>query len=350
MGTRDSADRDVVPTRDDLMREAAHLYYVEHETMEAVARRLGQSRSSVSRLLKAARETGIVRIQVRDVDTSGRLARELTARFDIRAHVVRVQEPLSDAARLDRVARFAAVALPDWFRDGMTLGVAWGTTVSAIITHLIDHPLDGATVVQLNGSVSPSTTGLAVGAEQVSAIARAFAAEMMPFPVPAFFDFPRTREMMWQERSVQQVLDRQARADVALLSVGAIHSPMPSHVYASGYLDEADRRSLASHEVVGDVCTVFMRADGSWRDIALNRRASGPTPLELRRIPHRIAVVAAPAKAVALLAALRAQTITDLILDSGTAQSLLRQAGPRNTSRSGVSRAATRTRRTGGVT
>lgn len=326
MDTRDRHSRSTMPSREDLMREAAHLYYVEDETMEAVARRLGHSRSGISRLLKAARETGIVRIQVRDVDTASGLAHEISERFAIRAHVVRVHETVSETERLDRVARFAAVALPDWFHDGMTLGVAWGTTVSGIIAHLTDHPLTGATVVQLNGSVSPSTTGLAFGAEQVSAIARSFGAEMMPFPVPAFFDFPRTREMMWQERSVKQVLDRQAHTDVALFGVGSIHSPMPSHVYASGYLDEADRRSLASHAVVGDVCTVFMRADGSWRDIAINRRASGPTPLELKRIPHRIAVVAGPAKAVALLAALRANTITELILDSGTARALLRQS------------------------
>lgn len=308
------------------MREAAALYYLENQTMEAVAHRLGQSRSSISRLLKAARESGIVRIQVRDIDTASDLAQQLMERFGIHVQVVRVREPATDAERLTRVARHAAAALPEWFGDGMTLGVAWGTTVSAIIRHLGEHPLTGATVVQLNGSASPTSTGIEFGVEQVGAIARAFTAKMTFFPVPAFFDFPRTREMMWQERSVQQVLEQQADADVALFGVGSIHSPMPSHVYASGYLDEADRRTLAANDVVGDVCTVFLRADGSWRDVAINARASGPTPLQLSRIPRRVAAVAAPAKAVALLAALRAGAITDLVLDSGTAQALLRQA------------------------
>jgi deoxyribonucleoside regulator len=315
-----------MPSREENMREAASLYYLEHETMEAVARRLGQSRSSVSRLLKAARETGVVRIQVRDIDTTGELEQRLVSTFDIRAHVVRVREPATDADRLARVARHAAAMLPEWFGDGMTLGVAWGTTVSAIVAHLKVHPLTGATVVQLNGSASATSTGVEYGAEQVGAIARAFDATMTPFPVPAFFDFPRTREMMWQERSVQHVLAQQADADVALFGVGSIHSPMPSHVYSSGYLDEADRRTLAANDVVGDVCTVFLRADGTWRDIAINTRASGPTPLQLSLIPRRVTAVAAPAKAVALLAALRAGAITDLVLDSGTAKALLRQA------------------------
>ncbi|WP_430868940.1 sugar-binding transcriptional regulator [Demequina aurantiaca] len=324
MGTRDIEPIPGIQAREDLMREAAGMYYLENDTMEAVARKLGQSRSSVSRLLKEARETGIVRIQVRDVGTASDVAQELTRRFRVRTHVVRVREPMGDAERLDRVARFAATALTDWFEDGMTLGVAWGTTVSSIITHLKEKPLAGATVVQLNGSVSPSTTGLAFGAEQMSAIARAFHADMMPFPVPAFFDFPRTREMMWQERSVKEVLQRQAQADMALFGIGTINSPVPSHVYTSGYLDEIDRHTLAQNNVVGDVCTVFLRGDGSWRDIAINSRASGPTPHEIARIPRRIAVVASPTKDTALFAALRARTITELIVDSGTAQALLK--------------------------
>lgn len=338
MGTSDKFPISGSGAKDDLMREAAALYYLQHETMESVARKLGQSRSTVSRLLKAAREAGIVRIEVRDVDTETVLAQELTRRLRVRTHVVRVREPMSDADRLDRVARSAALALTDWFRDGMTLGVAWGTTVSSIILHLQDQPLTGSTVVQLNGSVSPSTTGIAFGADQMSAVARAFNSEMMPFPVPAFFDFTNTREMMWQERSVKEVLQRQARADVALFGVGAINSPLPSHVYNSGYLDEVDRRTLASNDVVGDVCTVFLRGDGSWRDIAINSRASGPNPHELRRIPRRIGVVASPTKVVALLAALRARTITELIIDSGTAQALINMARMRKPARSASSR------------
>ncbi|MFV0286801.1 MAG: sugar-binding transcriptional regulator [Demequina sp.] len=326
MGSRDDLGSAGMRTREDLMRAAAAMYYLEDQTMEAVARRLGQSRSSVSRLLKAARASGVVRIEVRDLDTVDVLARELEDALGVAAQVVRVREPVTDAERLAQVARYTASVLPEWFHDGMTMGVAWGTTIDAIITHLAERPLTGATVVQLNGSVTPTMAGVAVGAEQMGAIAQAFNAEMVPFPVPAFFDFPRTRQMMWQERSVQQVLSRQGAADLALFGVGAIHSPVPSHVYASGYLDEPDRRMLASQDVVGDVCTVFLRADGSWRDIAINTRASGPTPLELQRIPRRVAVVAAPAKAVALLAALRAGTITELVLDSGTARAVLHEA------------------------
>ncbi len=63
-------------TRYDDMYQAASRYYVQGETMDAIAKQLGLSRSSVSRLLKEARETGLVRISLADTSdaTAARIA------------------------------------------------------------------------------------------------------------------------------------------------------------------------------------------------------------------------------------------------------------------------------------
>ena len=63
---RDAEDRgDAVTVQDEYALTAAHLYYVQDRTMEAIARELGTSRSTVSRLLAQARATGIVDIRIR---------------------------------------------------------------------------------------------------------------------------------------------------------------------------------------------------------------------------------------------------------------------------------------------
>jgi DNA-binding transcriptional regulator LsrR (DeoR family) len=133
---------------------------------------------------------------------------------------------------------------------------------------------------------------------------------------------------MWRERSVRRVLDMQRRADIAVFSVGAVAGAVPSHVYSAGYLDDADVKNLHDEGVVGDVCTVFLRADGSWQDVHLNERATGPTPVELQRIPRRVCVVAGDNKVAPLLAALRAGVVTDLVVDEITATGLLEAAEP----------------------
>lgn len=128
---------------------------------------------------------------------------------------------------------------------------------------------------------------------------------------------------MWRERSVRHVLAAQARADLAVFGVGALHASVPSHVYTSGYLEDVDRTELEREGVVGDICTVFLRPDGTWEDIALNARSSGPNPRQLAGIERRLCVVAGSTKVVALRAALLTGAVTDLVVDENTASGLL---------------------------
>jgi DNA-binding transcriptional regulator LsrR (DeoR family) len=88
-------------------------------------------------------------------------------------------------------------------------------------------------------------------------------------------------------------------------------------------MDDADKLQLSADGVVGDVATVLLREDGSWRDIGFNERASGLNPAELARVPRRFCVVADPSRAAAVVGALRAGTTTDLVIDDGTARAVV---------------------------
>lgn len=207
----------------------------------------------------------------------------------------------------------------------MVVGVAWGTTMSEVSAALPSRTIPGLTVVQLNGATDPMEEGTSAG-EMLSRIAGALRARSVAFPVPAFFDHVETREAMWSERSVRRVLALVGRARLAVFGVGSLEGSLPSQVYEGGHLSSADRAVVRRERVVGDVCTVMLRADGSWRDIDLNARATGPTPAQLARIPRRLCVVAGVAKAPALLAALRAKVATDLVVDDATARAVLELA------------------------
>jgi deoxyribonucleoside regulator len=310
--------------REDAMHLAATMYYLQDEPMDAIARRLGTSRSTVSRLLKAAREQGLVQIVVRPAPsaTTG-LAEQLRAEHGVRAQVVPVRAGAGEVERLEQVARVAARLLVDLFDDELVLGVAWGTTVSAVARALGRKPTRGGVVVQLNGAANTVTSGVDYASTIITAFGAAFDADVHHFPVPAFFDYAETRDAMWRERSVQRVLAVQRRADLVLFGVGALGGQVPSHVYSAGYLDGHDLAALHAAGVVGDVCTVFLREDGSYRDIGINQRATGPTPHELARVPRRLCVVAGADKLRPLLAALRAGVVTDLVIDEPTARRLV---------------------------
>ena len=346
-----------------LMRayEAASMYYVQGETMEVIAHHLRVSRSTVSRLLARARQEGVVRVTLVQPGGAGSLEGRMTQAFGVRTHIVPVREGTTEIHRLQQVASVAAAHMVDLIEvlaeqagnggpqvqdpagsggegpvqgrgsGGVVVGVAWGTTMSEVSAALPSRSVPGLTVVQLNGASDPVREGPSAG-EVLSRMRLSLGARTISFPVPAFFDHVATREAMWSERSVKRVLAVTRRASLAVFGVGALdalNGALPSQVYEGGHLTARDQAVLRRQNVVGDVCTVLLRADGSWRDVTLNARATGPTPAQLARIPRRLCVAAGTGKARALLAALRARTATDLVVDDATARAVLELAEAR---------------------
>lgn len=187
---------------------------------------------------------------------------------------------------------------------------------------LIPKAVHGATFVQLNGSGNTHTTGLLYASEILSRFAAAYGGSAQQFPVPAFFDDPRTKVAMWRERSMRRILAMQAAMDLVVFSTGAAGSRVPSHVYTGGYLEAQELAALEAEGVVGDVATVFFRADGSSDRIALNDRATGPHFDVLRRVPRRLCIVSGVSKLSSLRGALAAGLATDLVVDEATARAV----------------------------
>ncbi len=303
---------------------AARLYYLQDLTMDAIARELRTSRSTVSRLLTFARDTGLVQIQVSDpLDSSVELEAAVVRRYGVRAHIVPHAANLNEAEMLDRVAMYAARTLTPFVESDLVMGVAWGSTLTAMSRYLNRKSTHGSTVVQLNGAANTQTMGLGYASEIVRRFGAAYDAAVEEFPVPAFFDRAETKRLMWRERSVKRVLDVQARMKLAVFGVGSVHADVPSHVYSGSYLDEADVATLASEGVVGDIATVFFREDGSSDGIALNDRATGPSHRHIRSVEHRFCVVSGPSKARSLRGALNARLVTELVADETTVRALL---------------------------
>ncbi|MFJ4045090.1 sugar-binding transcriptional regulator [Microbacterium sp. NPDC089987] len=303
---------------------AAQLYYMQDQTMDVIARELATSRSSVSRLLRFAREVGLVDIRIHSpLERLGMLEQRLNDRHGITAHIAPIPERVSEVERLERVALTAGRLLSQFIESNMVAGVAWGSTISAVSRSLTPKETHGTTFVQLNGAGNTQTSGLEYSSDILQRFGHAFGAQVEQFPVPAFFDSPDTREAMWRERSTRRVLAFQAKMDIAVFGLGSPEADVPSRVYVGGYLGRDDYRSLKEDAVIGDVATVFFRADGSWRDVRLNARSTGPGLDRLRRVPRRVCVVSGAAKLGSLKAAIGAGLITDVVLDDSLARRLL---------------------------
>jgi deoxyribonucleoside regulator len=133
--------------------KVARLYY-QDMTTGAIAKEMQVSRSTVSRMLAYARAEGFVDIQVIDPGlVPQQLETVILERFDSeRVHVVAVPELAGAAEWLERVAQYTANYLNTVFASEMTLGIAWGTTLTAVSKHLLRKNTHNSHIVQLNGA------------------------------------------------------------------------------------------------------------------------------------------------------------------------------------------------------
>jgi DNA-binding transcriptional regulator LsrR (DeoR family) len=304
----------------------ARLYHVQNMTTAAIAKEMGTSRATVSRLLSLAMEKGLVEIRIHDPgEASASLASLIKQRFGLRAvQVAPVPERASEQEKLQRVAAQAAAYLNTLVVPSSVIGLAWGNTVAAIAERLAPRPVHAVDVVQLNGSGTGVDIVNTFGESIVARFAQNYGAAAHSFPVPAFFDYADTRTALWRERSIQSIRRLQAKASILLFSIGAMQTN--SYIHTAGYLDKNELAAIRKDKVIGDIATVFFRHDGSWRDIALNARSSGPDLDRFGRAAHSICVISGHGKVPALLAALHGGFITDLLIDEPSARRLMQDS------------------------
>ena len=304
----------------------AKLYYYHGLTTEAIARELRFSRPKVSRLLSVARERGVVEIKIHDDDQYlAPVSNKIRDTFGLReVHVVAAPEILGEVVWLARVAQYTANYINSVLQNGQILGLAWGTTLSSVSEHLIPKHIRDLSIVQLNGSGNTFMYDNSYASSILQKFGDNYSARVYQLPVPTFFDYAETKKQVWRERSVLNIVQLQQRANVLLYSIGAVNAGVPSQVYQGGYLEAEDLKELKREKVVADIATVFYRSDGSYKDMSINTRASGP-PLDFfKRAERAICVVSGSAKAPGLLAALRAGYLNELIVDEPTAHLLSR--------------------------
>lgn len=304
--------------------QAARMYYYQNMTTNAIAKEMSVSRSTVSRLLSFAKSQGLIDIRIVDpTEEPDQLAAIIVKKFKIHnVHVVPVPEITGEAEWLQRVAQFAANYLNTLYDSNMILGIAWGTTLTAISEHLLPKTTHNSQIVQLNGAGNTQSMGIEYASQIVMRFSNNYHARAHLFPVPTFFDFPETKKALWKEGSIRRILDLQQQADLLLYSIGAVNAGIPSHVYSGGYLDKTDYLNLEKFDIAGDIATVFFREDGSSSNLPINERASGPD-LNLFQNKFGICVVSGIAKVRGLYAALNGKLMRELIVDEPTARYLV---------------------------
>jgi DNA-binding transcriptional regulator LsrR (DeoR family) len=294
----------------------ARMYYIEDRQKNEIAQELGISRFKVARLLEDARASGIVKISVDMPAEVDIVAGDILARrYGIQRAVV-VRSPRSPTAVRSVIGQAAADYLAT-MRPGTTLGISWGSTLTAVVDAVQTIPeMD---VVQLVGGstmVRPPDSGV----ELVRRLSERTGGRAVPLHAPLLV---RTADMAQQLRSDPSLFDVFSRfdhLDAALVGVGS-WNPIGSSLW--GELSDSEREELVEAGAAGDLCSLVFDESGALLDSPALRRSVGITGAELRAVPDVVAVAGGRDKVSALEAVLRSGIVNTLITDTSAAEELI---------------------------
>lgn len=296
-------------------------YYVEGLTQDAIGRLLGVTRIRVQRMLAQAREEGLVRVTITDpLAITIEMAEQLKRRFGLRDVMVAPRPHDGEQVRTF-LGYLAARQLDGLLRDGMSLGVGWGTTLVEATRALSPRPLQDFSVVTLMGGLTRSA--MTNPHEIAWRLAQIHEGGCYYLAAPTYADSVTARETIVSQPTIGEVLGRARRVDVALLSVGTLHND--ATMRRSGLISDADACALEQRGAVGDILGWQIDRSGRLVDAPLNERVIA-LPLEaLRDVPTVILVSGGLQKVPSILGAIRGGLVDILITDEDAAGVLLRE-------------------------
>jgi DNA-binding transcriptional regulator LsrR (DeoR family) len=313
------------------MVQCLELYYRQAQSQKDIARTLGVSAATVSRLLKRAYDDGLVRVEL-DLPRTQALETALVQRYGLRDAVV-----VAAGGRAD-VREELGVAAAAYFekitghsmRVGLSCGFTLYQTVHALrerrLRDLVLYPLSGDSTLKLV-DISPNTlVGMAAAKYRPHVTAYALPVQHLQ----STRQLLRERRRLLRDPEVRRIYAGAQDVDVALVGIGLIGEQTPGFCALAETYGVSVKR-LRQLGVVGEINYQPFDADGRIVDRpelrALVQRVlavDGPHLQALSRRDDRwvVAVAGGTGKVDAVRGALRGRFMNVLVTDQDVAAAL----------------------------
>lgn len=307
----------------ELMSIVSYLYYYADMNQSDIADRLFLSRSTISRLLKKARTSGVVELKINE-PWHRDLAMEdsIKTAFSIdRVRVLQPEEYQKDV--LDILGQMTSFYISCTVQDSFVLGLSWGNTIAHVVDSITTSRNIPVTVVPIMGSMSWPASN--VENQELSArFSKIYGGRYLPLEGPLYARSHEQYQELMNAPANAEALDIARKADIILTSVGSIESRSWENV-----LGEERLNRLCELGCVGHIGGHFYdingcEIEGNYKDLLV-----GLTLDEIRDNHNVICAAASPKKAEAVYGALRGRFINELFITQPLAQRLLEIADSR---------------------
>jgi DNA-binding transcriptional regulator LsrR (DeoR family) len=304
----------------ELLAQVASWYYECDLGQGEIGNRIGLSTSMVSRMLREAREQGLVEIRVRyPFRTNASMELNLRDEFELKQAWVLNESNLPNQENIlqRRLGEIGARCLQDQLHEGVKIALGWGTTVHAVILAMPDIYVKGSLVIQISGAMDSGDPDID-GGQLIRMLSQKISGSPRFLHAPLIVEDKTIVNALTTHPTNGKTLDLVREAEVAMIGIG-----IPPQLQRIGYLSAGDTEHLYELGAVGDVVGYHLDAQGMPVDSPLNQRVVGVDLDTLKTIQTVIAVARGVQKVDAILAALRGRYIDILVTDTKTGRAVL---------------------------
>lgn len=300
----------------------ARMYYLDGMAQSEIAELYQISRSTISRMLTAARDQGIVRISVDDFEPRDRdLESALVSTYGLRRAVVVRDVPGSIVATRRALGHFAAPEVSTWFTAGKRVGITGGRSLGELVRAIpYTSDVHGIGIYQLMGAIA-TTPGANEPSEVTRALGKRLNGKVHMLHVPAFVKDERARASMVNHDQVQAMWRTFGKLHQALIGIGSVSDSM---FVEHGVFNRRAQHELKKQDAVAELCGRYINAEGREVDHPWRERVMSIELDVLRTIPEVIAVTSGSDRGPATHAVLANGLANSVVLDRACAEAVLR--------------------------
>ncbi|RWE52971.1 sugar-binding transcriptional regulator [Mesorhizobium sp.] len=301
-----------------MLHTVAKLHYEAEMSQVDIARRLGVSTATISRLLQRARAEGIVRIEVLDLATPDGITTQLIEGLGLRDAAV-IETPAAGALTA-LAAPLGALIKQAGLTAGSVVAIGWGRAIREVIQAGLPR-IPGVLTVAATGGMQQQAPHFQIN-EFVRLAAEEFGGTPHFIHAP-YLPSSELREVFLGDATIRDSVALWDRTDVAIVGIGLPHAINPPEASAATLSEQA------LFHAAGDVIRHYFDAEGKLIPWEGESRMIAMSPAQLRAVPLVIGVAASPEKATAIIGAVRTRLINALVTDTKTAQAILEALLPR---------------------
>ncbi len=305
-------------SRKQLLAEIASSYYIEKKTQAKIGKDFGYSRSGISRLLLEAEKERIVEIAINyPIQRDAYLEQRLVKEFGLEAAYVIKRGHYSQDQTYQMVGRQGAMYLGQRIKNGMVIGIGWGTAIFEVINSFPFLPLENVRVVQVMGANGSKGNTQIDGPEIASLFASKLNASYQVLHSPLFLDSEDICSSIKSQKQISDTFNLAYQSDFVLLGVGTIDiDPKYSSLFRSGFINEKEVADIKEKGGIGNFCGIILDKNGHVMNIDINHRTMAVDLEKLKNSKRKIiGVVAGKEKSEAVRAVLNGGWLDVLITD-----------------------------------